>query len=394
MRVPVYYTVLGVDRKASDDDIRRAYRRLAAANWSGINRDRALATRRLRTLKEAYAVLGDPVRRAVYDAKISAGAAQASQPADVASPAPIALEAGLAAAPPATRTSPPALERGRHRYLRRSMIPAILLALVVIGAAEALYRTQVAQPTGRVARRVAAIAGPATHAAVPTAGRRVTAEVTHPSSAARRSRHLLVAGARVGKGPIHAGTRTPRGLPTSRPTALLPPHSRAAITPPRRLPAPPTAGGLKQRARHSGQTPRVRQHVVAPRHDAPRPLVAQAFPPSSGFPDRSVPQLLKRRGVMRPSLALASGLRGARGDRGGVPIGSGWGMRPVIRAGGNRNMECDTQGPYTCKGGLSGVTVRENGHASPQGMDRRPWREGATSVGRLAEGGGSEHPER
>jgi len=60
------YAVLDVRPEASDDDIRRQYKRLAKAFHPDLNPDPA-ATARMKNLNEAYAVLGDRDRRAAYD---------------------------------------------------------------------------------------------------------------------------------------------------------------------------------------------------------------------------------------------------------------------------------------------------------------------------------------
>jgi curved DNA-binding protein CbpA len=61
-----YYRVLGVTRDNSTPEIRRAYRRLARQHHPDRNPEPE-SPERFRTLAEAYAVLGDPARRARYD---------------------------------------------------------------------------------------------------------------------------------------------------------------------------------------------------------------------------------------------------------------------------------------------------------------------------------------
>lgn len=62
-----YYEVLGVDRKADEDTIKKAYRKLALENHPDRNPGNAEAERRFKEAAEAYAVLGDPQKRQRYD---------------------------------------------------------------------------------------------------------------------------------------------------------------------------------------------------------------------------------------------------------------------------------------------------------------------------------------
>jgi molecular chaperone DnaJ len=62
-----YYELLGVDRQATDADIKRAYRKLARQHHPDVNRDNPDAEELFKQISEAYAVLSDPQRRAQYD---------------------------------------------------------------------------------------------------------------------------------------------------------------------------------------------------------------------------------------------------------------------------------------------------------------------------------------
>src|SRR5918999_2358740 len=62
------YAVLGVARDASDEDIRRAYRKLAKENHPDLNPGNAEAERRFKEIAAAYDILGDPEKRKRYDA--------------------------------------------------------------------------------------------------------------------------------------------------------------------------------------------------------------------------------------------------------------------------------------------------------------------------------------
>ena len=62
-----YYEVLGVDRKAAPDELKRAYRKLAHQYHPDKNPDNPDAEARFKEASEAYAVLSDPEKRATYD---------------------------------------------------------------------------------------------------------------------------------------------------------------------------------------------------------------------------------------------------------------------------------------------------------------------------------------
>jgi molecular chaperone DnaJ len=69
-----YYDILGVERGASDADIKKAFRKLAQQWHPDVNRD-AGSDDRFKEINEAYQVLSDPQRRQAYDMFGRAGAA-------------------------------------------------------------------------------------------------------------------------------------------------------------------------------------------------------------------------------------------------------------------------------------------------------------------------------
>ena len=62
-----YYAALGVSAQATEDEIRRAYRRLALECHPDRNPGNAAAEERFKEISEAYAVLIDPAKRQQYD---------------------------------------------------------------------------------------------------------------------------------------------------------------------------------------------------------------------------------------------------------------------------------------------------------------------------------------
>ncbi|TNF29648.1 MAG: hypothetical protein EP329_15300 [Deltaproteobacteria bacterium] len=67
---PDYYAVLGVARDADAEEIRAAYKTLAARHHPDKNPSAGGASERFKVVVEAYAILRDPERRSAYDAAL------------------------------------------------------------------------------------------------------------------------------------------------------------------------------------------------------------------------------------------------------------------------------------------------------------------------------------
>ena len=62
-----YYKILGVDRNASKEEIKRAYRKLALKTHPDRNPGNAKSEEKFKEINEAYQVLGDPEKKSRYD---------------------------------------------------------------------------------------------------------------------------------------------------------------------------------------------------------------------------------------------------------------------------------------------------------------------------------------
>ena len=62
-----YYKILEVDKSASPEDIKKAYRKLAMKYHPDRNKDNKAAEAKFKEISEAYAVLSDPEKKKQYD---------------------------------------------------------------------------------------------------------------------------------------------------------------------------------------------------------------------------------------------------------------------------------------------------------------------------------------
>lgn len=73
MSAPDYYQVLGVSRDADREEIKKAFRRLALQYHPDRNPDDPSAAEKMKAIAEAWDVLSDPEKRAIYDRYGEAG---------------------------------------------------------------------------------------------------------------------------------------------------------------------------------------------------------------------------------------------------------------------------------------------------------------------------------
>src|SRR4051812_22828455 len=79
MKYKDYYKILGVERNANDDDIKKAYRKLARKYHPDVSNEKD-AEEKFKEMSEAYETLKDPEKRAAYDQLGSHAAGQDFRP--------------------------------------------------------------------------------------------------------------------------------------------------------------------------------------------------------------------------------------------------------------------------------------------------------------------------
>ena len=62
-----YYNILGVDKNASESEIKKSYRKLSKEYHPDLNPNNKEAEEKFKDIAEAYSVLSDPEKRSNYD---------------------------------------------------------------------------------------------------------------------------------------------------------------------------------------------------------------------------------------------------------------------------------------------------------------------------------------
>ena len=77
-----FYQILGVSKRASPEEIKKAYRRLALRFHPDKNPDDPAAAEQFKEITEAYEVLSDPERRQEYDLYGAVGGPRITEASD------------------------------------------------------------------------------------------------------------------------------------------------------------------------------------------------------------------------------------------------------------------------------------------------------------------------
>jgi curved DNA-binding protein CbpA len=286
MAVPVYYRVLGLDPDATDQDIQDAFRGLSALYQTDGTLENALAARRLRLIGEAYSVLGDPVRRAVYDAQLTGPRTRSPEPltrseASTAPPIsaeePISESAPVAASPTEGSRRPTLLGRLRRRPFR-SMGVVVAVTFVLLGAWARPQRPSTDIPLGSPPSVI-----------VPTADTPLVAAIGRASPSAVASRSPR-------QGNTSANSRTSPAATKAAPLATRGPTSHSA--PPSATTPVPT----QSVTHHSVQS------AVPPSAKGSRTPAAGNTPTSNSTPSRKPTHLRSQGGSDRAHPTAGHGI--------------------------------------------------------------------------------------
>ena len=128
MQAENHYETLGIGRSAAPEDVRRAFAEKAKRVHPDLNPGSAWAERSTKALNEAYAVLRDPTRRALYDLRRFGGPERRASPRE---------RFDMAAWRETAETA--RVERKASLGLNRAQIIAVALLLGGVGAGLAMF---------------------------------------------------------------------------------------------------------------------------------------------------------------------------------------------------------------------------------------------------------------
>jgi DnaJ family protein B protein 4 len=100
-----YYKILGVDKQATDEELKKAYRRLAVKHHPDKNPDnKEAAEEKFKEISEAYDVLSDKDKRQVFDAYGEEGLKGGAPPPGAAADAADGMPGGMSGGMPGGST--------------------------------------------------------------------------------------------------------------------------------------------------------------------------------------------------------------------------------------------------------------------------------------------------
>ncbi len=128
---PTHYETLEIAESAAQEEIKRAYRRLAKKYHPDRNKKKG-AEEKFKEINLAYQVLGDPGRRQSYDATLRASASASATGAPPPPPPPPPPRSSSSATGQASPPPPPSVAQGAYRYL--FFVRGLLVGGALVGA--------------------------------------------------------------------------------------------------------------------------------------------------------------------------------------------------------------------------------------------------------------------
>lgn len=143
-----YYKILGVNKDASQDDIKKAYKKLARQYHPDLNPNDPDAHRKFQEINEANEVLSDPEKRKKYDQYGRIGNMRMSSRLNGSS-----MASKVAALAVASRTAevrigpPPAMMESSRISLSLCLVPAgVAVAILIMGSVDRITRPNCTYP--------------------------------------------------------------------------------------------------------------------------------------------------------------------------------------------------------------------------------------------------------
>ena len=143
-----YYKILGVNKDASQDDIKKAYKKLARQYHPDLNPNDPDAHRKFQEINEANEVLSDPEKRKKYDSTGRIGNMRMSSRLNGSS-----MASKVAALAVASRTAevrigpPPAMMESSRISLSLCLVPAgVAVAVLIMDSVDRITRPNCTYP--------------------------------------------------------------------------------------------------------------------------------------------------------------------------------------------------------------------------------------------------------